>query len=176
MQPQRAKVASLEALESFRSALVIYLSKARPALEESTSDVFRLRSWLETEQRTRLEGEMRKRMRALEMAQQALFSARISILQQETSAEQLLYHRARRAVDEAEEKLRILKKWTRDYDNRVQPLLKQTEKLHRVLSVDMQNAVAELTRVIETLSAYAEIHQTPAAAPGGAPPAPSTSA
>ena len=30
----RAQVTSVEAIEAFRSALIVYLSKARPALEE----------------------------------------------------------------------------------------------------------------------------------------------
>lgn len=174
MHSDRAKVSSIEALESFRSALVIYLSKARPALDEASSDVYRTRSWLEDEQRSRLEAELRRRARAMEQAQQSLFSARISILNQETSAEQLAFHRAKRAFEETENKLRTVKKWAREYDNRVQPLLKQTEKLQSVLTVDMQQALAYLTQAIETLSAYADVRQAPSGPPAGetlAPPA-----
>ena len=42
--------------------------------------------------------------------------------------------RAKRALDEAEAKLRVLKQWNRVFDNRVDPLVKQMEKLHTVLA------------------------------------------
>ena len=49
--PDRAHVTSVDALEAFRSSLIVYLSKARPTLEEVSSDVQRMRSWLEGEKR-----------------------------------------------------------------------------------------------------------------------------
>jgi hypothetical protein len=54
-------------------------------------------------------------------------------------------------------KLRLLKKWVREFEGRVQPLVKQIEKLHSVLTNDMVQAVASLTQSINTLAAYAEI-------------------
>ena len=154
---ERAQVSSIDALEAFRSNLVIYVSKARPALEEVSAEVVRTRSWLETEKRTYWENQVRRRRKELEAAQEALFSARISNLRKESAAEQLAFHRARRAVDEAEDKLHIVKKWTREYDSRVQPLLKQMEKLHTLLSHDLTLAVAYLTEALNLLAAYAEI-------------------
>jgi hypothetical protein len=159
--PQKAHVTSLEMLESFRASLLVFLSQARPALEEVSTDVMRTRLWLENDQRTHWENEIRRRRKELEQAQQSLFSARLGILRQETSAEKLLVQRAKRAVEEAELKLRIVKKWNREYDGLAQPLLKQTEKLHAVLSNDMVKAVAYLTQTIKTLAAYAELR------PGG---------
>ncbi|HZR20171.1 MAG TPA: hypothetical protein VFE51_23010 [Verrucomicrobiae bacterium] len=154
--PQKAHVTSLEALEAFRSNLIVYLSQARPALDEISSEVLRTRSWLEGEQRVHWENQMRRRLKDLEQAQQALFSARLGILRKETAAEQMAMHRAKAAVVEADEKLRIIKKWDREFDGRVQPLVKQTEKLHTVLSNDMVKAVAYLTQAINTLAAYAD--------------------
>jgi hypothetical protein len=168
--PERAHVTSVDALESFRSTLINYLSKARPALDEVNGDVMRTRSWLEDEQRTHWENEFRRRTRALQEAQANLFSAKLSSFRESSSVEQLMVHRAKRAHDEAEEKLRVIKKWNRDYDNRVAPLVKQMEKLHSVLGHDMTMAVAFLTHAIDTLRSYAEI-AVPTDAPATAPPA-----
>ena len=153
---QRAQVRSLDAVEAFRSNLIVYLSQARPALEEVAAEVMRVRSWLENDQRTHWEKELRKRTKLLEQAQQALFSARLGMMKKENAADQMAFHRAKRAVEEAEEKLRIIKRWVREYDTRVQPLLKQTEKLHTVFSNDMVKAVTFLTQTVATLAAYAE--------------------
>ncbi len=173
--PDKAKVTSLDALETFRSNLIIYINKARPTLEEVSADVMRTRLWLENDQRTYWESERRRRGKELEQAQAALFSARVSNLGKETAAEQMAVHRAKRAMDEAEVKLRILKKWNRDFDSRVQPLVKQTEKLHTVLSHDLVQAVASLTKAIDTLAAYVELKKpsepaAPAPAAKGATP------
>ncbi len=153
--PQRAIVTSVEAIEAFRANLIIYVSKARPTLEEISSDVLRMRSWLENDQRLYWEGQVRRRTKALEQAQQALFSARISQFSKGQALEQLAYHRARRALDEANDKLRIVKRWAREFDPQVQPLAKQMEKLHTLLSNDMVQAVASLAQTVRALAAYA---------------------
>jgi len=164
---QRAQVRSLDAIEAFRSNLIVYVSQARPALEEASAEVLRIRSWLENEQRTCWENQVRRRRKDLEQVQQAIFSSRLGMMRKESAADQLAFHRAKRALEEAEAKLRLIKKWAREFDTRVQPLLKQTEKLHTVLSNDMVKAVAYLTQTINTLAAYAET------APGTASTAPS---
>jgi hypothetical protein len=167
--PERAHVTSVDALESFRSSLIIYVSKARPALDDVSAEVVRTRGWLEDEQRMHWENEARRCTRALQEAQQALFSARLSTFRDETSAELMAVHRTKRAFDEAEDKLSVLKKWNRDFDNRVEPLVKQMEKLQTVLAHDMVLAIAFLTQAITALHAYARV-APPSAAPGQAPP------
>jgi hypothetical protein len=160
--PDRAHVTSVDALESFRASLIIYLSKARPTLEEVSADVQRTRGWLESEQRTYWESEFRRRSRALDEAQAALFSSRISELREVSANEQMAVQRAKRALDEAEAKLRAVKQWNRVFDNRVDPLVKQMEKLHSVLANDMVKAVAYLAQTIDTLHNYAGVIQSPA--------------
>ncbi|HVV72788.1 MAG TPA: hypothetical protein VHI52_15045 [Verrucomicrobiae bacterium] len=158
---EQARVSSLEALESFRSHLIVYASQARPLLEEVSSEVMRTRVWIETDQRTHWEHQFRRRNKELQEAQQALFSARLGILKRESSAEQLLVQRAKRQVEDAETKLRIVKRWARDYEGRVDPLVKQMEKLHTILANDMVKAVAFLTQAIGTLAAYADVKKEP---------------
>ncbi|SRR5712691_11790706 len=154
---QRAQVTSVEALEDFRATLIVYLSKARPTLEEVSADVLRTRLWLENEQRTHWEIEVRRRHKELERAQQELFSARLSNLRKETAAEVMAVHRARRSLDEAQTKLLTLKRWLREFDAASQPLVKQMEKLHTVLANDMVKAVAYLGQAVNTLDAYANV-------------------
>jgi hypothetical protein len=154
--PQKAHITSIEAIEQFRSQLIIYINKARPTLEEVSGDVLRLRSWLENDQRIFWENQFRRRSKDLEEAQAALFSARLGLIRKETSVEVMMVQRCKRTVDEAEEKLRVIKRWHREFDGRIQPLLMQTEKLHTVLSNDLIKALAYLNEVIKTLAAYAE--------------------
>ncbi|HEV2394482.1 MAG TPA: hypothetical protein VG146_19195 [Verrucomicrobiae bacterium] len=161
--PQQARVTSLEALSAFRAYLIVYLGQARPALEEIGADVLRTRLWIENDQRAHWEGQLRRCTKELEQAQEALFSARLSQLGHETAAQQMAVHRAKRTVEEAQMKLRLVKKWQREFDGRVQPLVKQVEKLHTVFSNDMVQAVTFLTKAINTLAAYSQ---------GGSPASP----
>ncbi len=169
---ERAQVTSTEALEQFRNQLIIYISKARPALEEVTADVLRARSWLESDQRLLWENQIRRRTKELEMAQAALFSAKLGNLREASAAEVLMVHRAKRSLDEAETKLRVVKRWNREFDSRVQPLVKQMEKLHTVLSNDLVKAVASLNATIDKLAAYSQTTPLPSAAVPQAPPQP----
>ncbi len=168
--PQQAQVRSFDVVEGFRSSLIVYLSQARPALEEVSADVLRLRMWLENDQRTFWENQIRLRSKVLEQAQQALFSSRLGMLRRESAAEQMAVHRAKRALEEAEAKLRMVRRWTRDFEARVQPLVKQMEKLQTFFSNDMVKAVSYLTQTLNTLAAYAETKSVaePAPAAGGA--------
>jgi hypothetical protein len=162
--PERAHVTSLDAIKAFKSTLIVYLSKARPTLEEVSADILRLRLWLQDDQRAHWETEIRRRTRKLEDAQQALFSSRIANLREPSSAELVAVTRAKRALDEAQEKLRIVKHWTRDFDSRVEPMAKQLEKLRTMLSEEMPRAVAYLSGAINSLDAYANVSQPAAAA------------
>jgi hypothetical protein len=134
-----------------------------------SSAVQRTRGWLDNEQRAHWEGELRRRSRALEEAQQALFSSKLSSFRETSATEQMAVQRTKHAVEEAEGKLRVLKQWSRVFDNRVDPLVKQMEKLHTVLAHDMVQAVAFLAQAVNTLDAYAEV-APPTSIPGSTQP------
>ena len=165
---QQAQVKSVDALESFRASLILFLSKARPTLEEIAAYVTRIRSWLENDQRNYWDKQMKLRARELERAQAELFSARMSKIQKATAAQELALHRAHRAIREAEAKQQMVRKWSKELDNRTEPLVKQVDALHGFLTTDMAKAVAFLTEIIKSLEAYAEI------AVPGAPAGPKT--
>jgi hypothetical protein len=154
----RRNVTSVDAIQDFRASLIVYISKARPTLEEVNAEVTRTRAWLQGTQRVSWEGIAKKRARILEEAKANLFSAKMSKmsnLRDVTSAEMLAVTKAKRAFDEAEEKLRVIRRWDRDFDNRTEPLARQLEKLHSILSEDLGQAVHYLTEVVKTLNQYA---------------------
>jgi hypothetical protein len=162
--PQRAHVTSFEAIKTFRSNLIGYMTKARPSLEEVSSEVTRTRLWLQGDRRSHWEGEARKRQRKLDEAKAELFSSKLSQTRDVGMAQQAAVLKAKRALEEAEAKLKVIKQWDRDYENKTSPLVKQMEKLQTLLSGDLPIAVAYLTQMLDTLEAYAKI-----AAPSEAP-------
>jgi hypothetical protein len=169
--PERSKVTSVEALDSFRAAILVFLAKARPALDEACHDVVRTRLWLQTEQRTHWERQVRRRSLELEEVRQELFSARLSKLQDATAAQYLAFRRAQRALADTEAKLNLLKTWDREIENRAAPLVKQLDNLQSFLISEMPNAAAYLSEVVKILEAYAET-SLPASPAPPAPPIP----
>ena len=79
---EKAQITSVEAIESFRADLIVFLGQARPALEEVSSEMARMRLWLQDDRRVFWEMELRKRGRKLEEAKQELFNATLSQLQE----------------------------------------------------------------------------------------------
>ena len=154
---EQAQITSVEAIEFFRAALVLFTGRARAALDEVSGEVQRTKQWLDADQRRILENELRIRAKKLEQAQQELFSARLSSFQETTSLQQMAVQRAQRAVRELEEKMARLKKWNREIENRSDPLVRQIERLHTFLSVEMPKAVASLAQTVRTLDAYAGV-------------------
>lgn len=166
---ERANITSVAAIAAFRTNLLIYLSKARPTLEEASAETTRVRLWLQTERRPHWERQLEKRMRLLEEVEAVLFGAKLSKNQEASAAQQAAVQKARRAVAEAEDKLRSIRRWDRDYENQTSPLVRQLEKLDTLLARDIPNAVAYLNDVIDTLEKYAALHapEGAAAGPGG---------
>lgn len=159
--PERARVTSLEAIESFRAKLIIYRDRAGRVLDEVNDDVTRTRLWLQSERPAYWQNQIRRFNHELEQRQQELFSAQLSGLRDSSFVQQVAVQKARRAIRDAEEKLKTTKLWHRQYDQRVEPLGRQVEKLRHTLGHDLGQAVAWLNEMTKTLAEYAEM------SPGG---------
>jgi hypothetical protein len=155
--PERARVTSLEVIESFRARLIIYRERAARVLDEVSDEVIRTRVWLQSDRQNFWQNEIRRLTREAEQRQQELFSAQLSGLLEASVLQQAAVQKARRAIRGAEEKLKQVKQWQRQFDHRVEPPARQVEKLRHTLGHDLGQAVAWLNEMTKTLSAYAEL-------------------
>jgi hypothetical protein len=174
--PDHAKVTSLEVIEAFRARLIVYRDKAARVLDEVGDEVTRARVWLDSERPAFWQGQIRRHTRELEQAQQELFSAQLSGLRDASFAQQASVQKARRAIQDAEDKLKFVRQWQRQFDQRVESPARQVEKLRNLLGHDLGLAVSWLNEMTKTLSAYAELSPTGTtkkipAAPDEEPPA-----
>ena len=151
---EQAQITSIEAIESFRASLIVYLSQMRPVLEEASRGSLRTRFWLDSDRRQFWQQELRKRHRKLEEARLELFNAKLSQLQESSQLHLHAVQKAQAAVQEAEVKLQVIKGWEKELENRTAPLEKQIEQLHGFLATDMTQAVAHLNQIITALNAY----------------------
>jgi hypothetical protein len=153
----QAKVTSLEALERFRASLIVFIHRAQNSLDEVLDEVRRTRLWLLNDQRFHWEREIRKRQKLVEVAKAELMSARLSGLREVTSPQENAVRKAKEALAEAEDKLRNVKRWSRDYEHCVEPLTRKIESLRYFLGQDMPKALAFLVQAQRTLEDYADI-------------------
>ena len=160
----QAKVTSLDALERFRADLIVFITTAHRCVDEAGDEVKRTRGWLQGEQRMHWEGQARLRKRVLDQAEADLYSARLSGLKDRTIVQEEAVRKAKRAMAEAEDKLRALKKWNRDFDNNADPLVRRMEGMRYFLDHDLPKALTFLVQAQQTLEAYAESPPPPPAA------------
>ena len=166
----QVRVTSLDALEALRSALIIFLTKSRRSLDDARDDARRTRSWIQHDQRFHWEGQVRQRQKKLDQVEQELLSAKLSGLRDNLVFQQNAVRKAKAALVEAEEKLRAVKRWARDFDNAADPLLKRLEGLRQYLDFELPNAITYLVQAQRTLDAYTE-GPAPEAATVAPPPA-----
>jgi hypothetical protein len=77
--------------------------------------------------------------------------------------------KAQRRMEEAEERIVVLKKWRQVFDNRVTPLLRQLDPMFFLVGQHLPKGIHALTESIKALQAYAE--KGPIAKPAAAPEA-----
>ena len=162
-------VTSVDALGAFRSELVVFRHTALQALDEASGEVSRTRQWIRNDQRFYWEGEIRRRQKKLDQALQDLLGARLSSLKDSTAAQQNAVTKARRALREAEEKLRAVRYWERNYDLVVDPVAKQLGGLRTVLEHDLPKALAFLANAQQALDVYSDKAAPSEAAPAAEP-------
>ena len=158
---EQVKVTSIDALETFRASLIVFLTKAHTSLDEVGDEVRRTRHWIENDRRTHWEGEFKRRKRALDQAEGELFSAKLSGLRETTAMQENAVIKWKRLVAEAEDKLRAIKAWNRNYDGCVDPLVKRLQGIRFYLDHDMPKALAWLVQAQRTLESYTEAPPPP---------------
>ncbi len=152
----QARITDTDALENLRSALILFQARAKRSVDEVIDEVRRTKRWLEQEKRDYWENQIRIRNRKLEQAEQELFNAKLSKWRDSIAREKAIVTRMREAVSEAEEKLRAVKFWDRNYEGMVEPLAKGLLGLREFLDQDMPKGIWQVTNSIKALDAYTE--------------------
>jgi chromosome segregation ATPase len=154
-----AKVTSIDALEAFRASLIVFLNKAHSALDQASDEIRRVRTWIQYDRRSYWEGEQRRRARALAQAEQEMLSARMTKALDNLTTQQAAVNKARRALEEANEKMRRIKLWIRDFDGTVEPMAKGLNSLRGYLDHDLPQGIAFLNEIEKIMESYTEIPQ-----------------
>lgn len=153
----QAKVSSIDALDMFRAALIIFLSKARRSLNDANDEARQTRMWLQHDRVVHWENEIRNRSRKLDQAEQDFMSARLT-KNNETAlmVRRQAVDKAKRALDEAQGKLRRVKQWAQSFDSASDPIVKRLESMKQFVDEDMPKAIAYIVGLQRTLAVYTQ--------------------
>jgi hypothetical protein len=152
----QVKISSIDALEAFRADLIQYISKARVALEDMEGDVRRTQTWLDTDRVQHWGGQIKHWMKMLQQAEQELYSANLTNPQASNAFQKMSVLKAKRKLEEAEEKMRLVKHWRQTFENRATPLLRQLDPMFHLVGQQLPKGVFSLGESIKALQAYAE--------------------
>ncbi len=165
-----AAVRSVDALESFRASMIVFIGKARRSVDEASDELRRTRQWIQNDRRVYWEAQFKRRRTLLDQAQAELMTARMSDFIDTPSVQQNNVRKAKKAMEEAEEKLRLVKLWSRDFDRGAEPLAKKLDSLRHHLEEVMPLGVASLAQTVKILDEYSSMSLSDGAPEKPAPP------
>ena len=154
----RANVRSIDAISDFRARLKTYIDAARVTASEAHSDVLRVQRWIDETQSHHWSMRLKKSRQQLANARSDLERAKISRPDVHPSTfvdQQRAMRKAKANLDECEQKIRAIKRWSRELDRQGMIFKGHLNQFDRMIEGDMERAATWLAKLVEHLEAYA---------------------
>jgi len=156
-----ARVDSIDTLKVFRVALIKFGEEANAALASADAEMQRMVGWLERDQLSFWQMNLRKRQEGLSRAQEAL---RMKKLFPDSSGrfptpveEEKAVRKWKAAVEEAEQKIAACKKYVRVLQKAIMDYKGGVQRFATWVEAEVPNAVQRLDRMVGTLEAYVSL-------------------
>jgi hypothetical protein len=153
-----AKIDSLEAITTLRTALAKFAEEAYAALTSCDAEVQRAANWLESEQRAYWQGQLRTRTDAVTRAKEAVRMKKLfknAVGQYESAFdEEKALKRAMQQLADAEMKLAAVKRWVPRLQKEAQTYKGLTQRLSTAVHSDLPLAMARLDQLLAKLKEY----------------------
>ena len=167
-----AHVEPIEALKMFRRALIKFIEAAGVALGDAESEMQRRLNWLENEQDSYWQGQIRKRQEEVSKCRDAVrqkklfkdFAGRTPSADQEEKALRIAMAR----LEEAERKLVSVRRFARKLPREIEVYKGTVQRFATTVQTDLPTAAGKLDAMIRKLEEYAALG--PAAAASTAAP------
>jgi hypothetical protein len=156
-----ARVENVDALRALKTALFKFADAANIAMADADSETHRTHGWLETEAPTYWQGQIRKRMEAVNRAREAvrqktMFKDALG-RQQSAVEEQKALSLALRNLQAAEEKLNGVRRWSRRLQKEIELYRGSMQPLANAIAIDLPKAAGQIDKIIVSLNAYLEL-------------------
>lgn len=157
---QSANVRSVESIHDFKVSLVTFAEDARNALSSMEMELRRTRDWLLRDQLSHWQSQFKRRTELVSIARTELHRRRLS--QQGSDAvsdseqkENLKI--AIRRLEEAEDKLKQIKKWAPVLEHAISEYHATSQPLGDRLTGSLVNSMTLLDRMVASLESYAAL-------------------
>jgi hypothetical protein len=156
-----AHVDSFEALKSFKGALRKFAEASSAALGDSESEMQRVTNWLEVEQASYWQSQVRKRTEMVSRAKDAVRQKRIfkdaTGRPQSAVDEEKALKIAEQALAEAEQKQANVRRWSKALPREIELYKGSVQRFSTTVHVDVPNAMHKLDRMLTSLEKYAAL-------------------
>jgi hypothetical protein len=152
-----ARISDPEVLRALRHGLIVFEGDVRRALLDVATTVSQVSEWLG---RDRLAHWKKEERRCAENVRQAKaeYSSKVrgprTIMRDSGFDELKRLQRAKRNQELAEEKIALVKRWSRQLEEQTRPLLGSCNLLARLLDTQIPRALARLDAMLDSLDAY----------------------
>jgi hypothetical protein len=171
-----ANVRSVDAIKDFKITLINFAEDAKNALSSAEMEIRQVRNWLQRDQLSYWQSQVKKGMERVSMARTELHRRQLmasnSDAISDTDQKEAL-REAQRRLREAEEKVDRIKRWIPTLDHAISEYHSQAQPLGDRLSGSFVATLNVLDRMIGSLEEY--LAMAPPTAPVAAAPRASTS-
>jgi chromosome segregation ATPase len=157
--PESARVNSLDALGRFRASFADFGDEARLALGNAENDIQRTLNWLQAEQQSRWQREIKIREKRLMEAKSELQSAELQARETRPSLvlERKRVQRAQAALEEAQRKLESVRHWVRVLDREIMLYKGQTQSFAALVERNVPAGLARLAVAMDRIEKYIKL-------------------
>ena len=156
-----ARVENIEAIKTFKRALWKFAEIANAALADAEADAAGVLRWLETEQRTHWQSNVRKAQELVARCDEALRHKKIfkdaSGRTPSAVDEEKALAKARRMLEHATERLENVRKYTPRVQREILLFKGQIQRLTTFVAAEIPTAAAKLDKIVEALEAYVNL-------------------
>jgi hypothetical protein len=156
-----ARVQNLEALKRLKQAMWKFQEIAMVALTDAESDMQRTGIWLETEQKTYWNAQLRKRQEAVEKAKEKVREKQLykdaTGMRSSAVDEMKILQAAQRQLVEAEQKVVAIRKFIPRMQKETMIYRGGVQRFASTVHTDLPVAISKLDRLLATLEAYVSL-------------------
>jgi len=151
-----AQVQSVQAIGDFKAALSQFVEDARAGLSAGESEVHKTLSWLQYDRMTHWKRRVRQLEKELNEARVNLYRKQLGPVdqQQPHREEQEIYNRLKRHLEQAHEKIKVVKRWVRVLERESHIYKGQVQQLGLILETSFPRAQAQLDRIMQQIESY----------------------
>ncbi|MHC4251464.1 MAG: hypothetical protein ACYS9X_20285 [Planctomycetota bacterium] len=152
-----ANIQSPDVIKRFRSSFIKFTEESRRAVEDIQRDVSRVQQWLEREQSAHWKRELRRREEMVQRARSEYTRARTEqgpLRKKSCVDEKKALDKAVRMRDEAEQKLKVVKKTLLTIEQQTAKALGPVLALSSMLAAEAPKAVVRLDSMLDKLDDY----------------------